>query len=281
MVVFDEFAVGGGIDGADDVAILIPAVVYLAVGIDGQTPSHSGVHQPGSVHLIAEIEGNFIGGIAVAVGVHIAEGNQHVMELFHGGGHFLAYALQPLGVDILNTIGGMHTGMQRTSGQTVDIAIGIGLVFTPGGEVILVEVVQIGHVGLDFILGDHMPQLGVQGNDGIAHGLAAPEDVRQGRSGQQGSQRLFNLTFGQLDPVNLDVAGFFDFLRPVFLIVGFGDIGGAAGGGNRQRYRFLSRGDGSNAAQQHQRHQERKDALGHGVVPPLILSKTGSPVFSP
>ena len=180
MVVFDELAVGGGVDGANNVAILIPIVIHLAGGIQGHAPGCGGVHQPGGVDFIAEIEGDFIVGVAVAVRIHIAEGYQHFVELFHGGGHFHAYALQPLGVDILDALGYVHARVHFAAGQAVDVAVGIGLVFAPAIHIGFIEVIQVGHVGFDFVFGDHMPQLGILRDDAIGHGLASPEDVRQG-----------------------------------------------------------------------------------------------------
>ena len=38
MVVFDELAVSGGVDSTNDVAFLVPTVIYFAIGINGQSP---------------------------------------------------------------------------------------------------------------------------------------------------------------------------------------------------------------------------------------------------
>ena len=225
-------------------------------------------------------EGDFIVGVAVAVSILLLEGNQHVVELFGGGGNFQTEVLQ-IGLVDPHLVLGLVGGRVLDVGNTVQGAVGVGQGGdqVPGRE-LSNSLIDVGsHTGLD--VGHQVDE-----SAGIAVGLgggnvqAVVDNVSQlFTGGDHDVQLIAGIGSGQPNELNVNTGLLFEpqgvhvglvVFDVVVLLHQDGELRGLIASPDRQfagsaqgGVRYANGGEAGES--QNQSHDQRQGLL-HGVI---------------
>ena len=239
---------------------LVGVAVHIEVLVGDDARKHHGRGAPRARDVFASSgEGDFIVGVAVAVGILIAESAPHGQPLFPGLGNIQTNALQPVLTDG-HLVG---RGNVDDGGDSVDLTVvGVGdasLVSADGSHVVGSQI-QIRSDRHDRAFVDHA---------GLADALTSNQ-IRQLAGSDGGVHTLAETIFRSPFDVELHIAGFFQLGEHVtlFFFVGSPDLGEDVDldGG------FRAGGGEAEQAQHHRQHQDQRQGLFHGGVPPFVLS---------
>ena len=262
---------GGGADdlqviGDSDVAALVHVAVALAEAVDQDAGVLIAIVDDAGHGDDAAVDAE----LALQGGGVVAEGDQNLLELIHGGGHGQTQEVQPLGVDEAHAADGLDSSLVGAQlldpGQGPDVALGVGAHGAVLG-VLLKDGLQVGHAGVDVLLqGDHHALVGVAQQVAVRE-VGAEDEVGQGVGVGHGQGDLVAPLVG-LDggPVDVDVGGLLQALEDgavVGLRLAAGGIAGGAGEGHRLRQREFHRAG-------------HLDGGGSGVVGGSIAAAAGS-----